>query len=64
MELWVRNIAGSTTIPSAMPSANSADTNTVLRELFELLQDYAPTWYTEDLHNRTAAALSDLQPAN
>ena len=47
-----------------MPSANSADTNTVLRELFELLQDYAPTWYTEDLHNRTAAALSDLQPAN
>jgi hypothetical protein len=64
MELWARNIASSTTIPSAMHSANSAETNIVLRELFELLEDYAPIWYTEDLHNRTAAALSELQPAN
>jgi hypothetical protein len=29
----------------------------VLEELFELLEDYAPTWYTEELHNRAVAAL-------
>ena len=29
----------------------------VLAELFELLEDYAPTWYTEELHDRAVAAL-------
>ena len=32
----------------------------VLRELFELLQDYAPTWYTEELHIRVASALGEM----
>jgi len=42
-----------------------ADASSVLRELFELLQDYAPIWYTEELHNRAAAALGEfvLEPA-
>ena len=31
---------------------------TVLRELFELLEDYAPAWYTEETHNRALAALA------
>jgi hypothetical protein len=35
----------------------------VLREMFELLEDYAPIWYTEELHNRAAAALGELEPA-
>ena len=39
----------------------SAEPVSVLRELFELLQDYAPIWYTEELHNRTAAALGEPQ---
>lgn len=30
----------------------------VLKELFELLEDYAPTWYTEEIHNRAAAVLT------
>ena len=25
-------------------------------ELFELLEEYAPTWYTEEHHNRAVAA--------
>lgn len=25
-------------------------------ELFELLEEYAPVWYTEQLHNRAVAA--------
>ncbi len=30
---------------------------TVLRELFELLEDYSPVWYTEENHYRAVAAL-------
>jgi|ERR1700693_1007679 len=29
----------------------------VIQEMFTLLEDYAPAWYTEELHNRAAAAL-------
>ena len=29
----------------------------VLEELFELLEDYGPTWYTEEHHDRAVAAL-------
>lgn len=29
----------------------------VLRELFELLEDYSPVWYTEETHERAVAAL-------
>lgn len=31
---------------------------TVLQELFDLLEEYAPVWYTEELHDRAEAALS------
>jgi hypothetical protein len=37
--------------------SNSAGSNEVLREMFTLLEEYAPTWYSEDLHNRAVAAL-------
>jgi len=30
----------------------------VLQELFDLLEEYAPVWYTEELHDRAKAALS------
>jgi hypothetical protein len=29
----------------------------VFRELFSLLEEYAPVWYTEEHHNRAVAAL-------
>jgi hypothetical protein len=32
----------------------------VLRELFNLLEQYAPAWYTEEHHNRVVAALRVL----
>jgi hypothetical protein len=38
--------------PQRVPTARE-----VLEELFELLEDYAPTWYTEEHHNRAVAAL-------
>ena len=30
----------------------------VLQELFDLLEEYAPVWYTEELHDRAKAALA------
>ena len=32
---------------------------TVLRELFELLEDYGPAWYTQESHDRAVAALNE-----
>jgi hypothetical protein len=29
----------------------------VLQELFELLEDYSPIWYTQENHDRAVAAL-------
>jgi hypothetical protein len=33
----------------------------VLRELSDLLEEYAPAWYTEELHHRVVLAL-DIVP--
>ena len=38
----------------AAPSVRMA-----LEEVFELLEDYAPIWYTEGLHDRIVAALGN-----
>ena len=48
-----------------MYTTEGSDPRSMLRELFELLQDYAPIWYTEELHNRTATALGEpvFEPA-
>lgn len=36
---------------------HTADPATVLEELFSLLEDYGPSWYTEEHHKRAVAAL-------
>jgi hypothetical protein len=41
--------------PTTLSLVNST---TVLKELFELLEEYSPVWYTEDNHNRALAALA------
>lgn len=38
------------------------DAQAVLAELFELLNDYGPGWYTEGLHNRVLSALRKSEP--
>jgi len=40
--------------PEEPQTANAPD---AFVELFELLETYAPTWYTEEHHNRVVAAL-------
>ena len=39
------------------PEAQSVCVGEAFRELFNLLEQYAPVWYTEDHHNRALAAL-------
>lgn len=46
-------------VPATSSFAPAPDRNDVLRELFELLQDYAPMWYTERHHNQLAAAIGE-----
>lgn len=59
MEHWGRNIVSSKAFTTS-DREEAVDSRAVLRELFELLEDYAPAWYTEKLHNRAAAALGEL----
>ena len=33
----------------------------VYAEMFNLLEEYAPSWYTEDLHRRASAGLNELK---
>jgi hypothetical protein len=32
-----------------------------LRELYDLLEQYAPSWYTRDLHERARSALQEIK---
>jgi hypothetical protein len=61
MELWGRNLANTRTITS-IDHPGPVNALAVLQELVELLEDYAPTWYTEEHHNRAAAALGAILP--
>ena len=36
----------------------------VLTEIYELLEEYAPPWYTQEHHERVKAALSLLRKAS
>jgi len=53
------SLADSDTRIVGRPEAQEGVPNTreVLEELFQLLEEYAPTWYTEEHHNRAVAAL-------
>jgi len=61
MDSWARNSVNTRTIIS-LDHRKPANSSAVLRELFELLEDYAPSWYTEELHNRAASALGEFVP--
>jgi hypothetical protein len=43
--------------PRKQTSPPQASPVAVLKELFELLEDYGPAWYTEENHDRAVAAL-------
>jgi hypothetical protein len=56
VEQLVRNNSNSKS-GNPKPSGLSVDQHAVLKELFELLEEYAPTWYTKEIHDRAVAAL-------
>lgn len=41
----------------ALPVQPQTEAIEVLREMFDLFEDYAPSWYPEDLRMRAAIAL-------
>jgi hypothetical protein len=43
--------------PEIPTETESLSPVTLLKELFDLLESYAPTWYTEEHHDRAAAVL-------
>ena len=40
---------------------NDSNARVVLQELYLLLEDYAPVWYTEEHHKRALEALLDRE---
>ena len=62
MEAWGRSSAVKRSVVS-MDQRKPVSSAAVLRELFELLEDYAPSWYTEEHHNRAAEALGEALSA-
>ena len=42
---------------SATKELTAPSVRTVLEEVLEILEDYAPVWYTEEQHDRILAAL-------
>ena len=44
-------------------SLQSNPSKEVLREMFALLEEYAPTWYPEELHERAVAVLRGSRAA-
>lgn len=49
------------TMPSQDIVVKTATPASVLQELFELLEDYGPAWYTEEQHSRILSAMRTLQ---
>ena len=39
----------------SLTQATPATPEKVFEELFKLLEDYGPAWYTQELHNRAVA---------
>lgn len=48
-------------VPKSIQSKDCFNTRAVLEELFVLLEDYAPTWYTKEHHDRAIAALLERE---
>lgn len=52
---------GEMTLDVVMDKAAAVE---ALAELYELLEEYAPTWYSEEMHHRAEAALRVLRDSH
>ena len=61
IKTWPEQKMGSAYLPPRTPMLHTPlkppNPKTVLEELFILLEDYAPVWYTDEHHDRALAAL-------
>jgi len=58
-----RKLATSTAKSALLTNREPTGVETVpeiLEELFDLLEEYGPLWYTEDHHNRATRALAEV----
>jgi hypothetical protein len=46
---------------SSALTPETEDIHRLLADLYELLEDYAPPWYSEELHNRLLAELKKFE---
>jgi hypothetical protein len=56
-ERWEQTNLNNGKHASAEKEATVPSVRTVLEEVFQLLEDYGPLWYTEEHHDRILAAL-------
>jgi len=59
--MGLEQLRTATTVRASMGSRNERtplNAFAVLQEMFELLEEYSPIWYTEELHNRAKAILA------
>jgi hypothetical protein len=57
LERWDQSNPKNGKHASAIKEPSAPSVRTVLEEVFELLEDYAPLWYTEEHHDRILTAL-------
>jgi len=63
MSLLVLDKANTTKeIPYNFEQQAFVNSQAVIEELFELLEEYGPSWYTEEHHKRAVAALLSPWP--
>ena len=56
------NLLVSVNVPEAAPAKGpqrTVSSAVALRALYQLLEDYAPMWYTEEAHDLASAALGE-----
>lgn len=44
-------------VPAGLHTVEDSTPKDVLQEIFQLLEEFGPTWYTEEMHRRAKAAL-------
>jgi len=56
-EHWDQTSSKIVKLAGAEKEPTTPSVRTVLEEVFQLLEDYGPLWYTEEHHDRILAAL-------
>ena len=51
------DVAPDVNVAANARTKTASDARTVLEELFVLLEDYGPVWYTQEHHDRAVCAL-------